>query len=131
MTLTWRFFDPHRDYETVCGWWEAWGWPAMPLGSLSGCGVVVSVDGVDMCAAWLYRTDSDLALAEWFISNRTAKKGRKEAMSLLIETLCQLAQRMGARCLISTVRNASLIRALRAHGFGGEEGQMTNLVRTF
>src|SRR5688572_16264398 len=80
-----------QDYPMVCQWWDDWKWPRIPESSLPQVGVVVENEGSPVCAAWIYRTDSDTCLVEWFISDRTASKERRKGT---IEHLIGAAKHM-------------------------------------
>jgi len=118
------------DYEMVASWWEDWGWPAIPKEFLSKNGVIVSNGGVDVCAGWLYSTDSAASWAENYISDKCAsKKLRKGSLEFLVECLADKAKELGFLAMISSVKNKSLIEKLKSSNFGNEETGMTNLTR--
>lgn len=123
-----RLYTP-ADYSLVCEWWRRWKWDCLPESSLPDIGVIVDVDGVDTCAAWLVETNCDLAMIEWFISNPAARKNRREALSLAVHFLMDIAKSKGFAAVVSTVRNPHLIRSLESMGFEGSETNMTNLIR--
>ena len=114
-----RQYTP-ADYRMVCKWWKAWEWDCLPESSLPQTGAIASDGKHDICAAWLYRTDSDLALLEWFISNKDALENRKEAITAVIDYLCEQAHRMGVRTVISLAQNQHLLKALERQGFSGK-----------
>ena len=109
----------------VCEWWKAWGWQPVEESSLSTVGMIVSIDGVDACTAWLVCTDTDTCLIEWYVSNKQARKHRKEALHLLVEALSDVARKRGYRKAVSMVNNRNLIRKLREIGFAGQESAIT------
>lgn len=84
-----RLFTP-EDHTIVCAWWEAHGWPAIPLHRLPH-GVIASKDGMDVAAGWLFidAFGSGLALVEWLVSNpkapaRAVVAGMKTAVKFLV-----------------------------------------------
>lgn len=128
MTLKLRLYSPD-DYPMVSDWWRAWRWDVLPQGYLPKLGVIASDENNDICAAWLYRTDSDFALVEWFISNPKAKKNRKEAIALAAGFLCDAAKEQGFKAVIVMVKNQHLIKNLKGLGFVGEQDGMTNMIK--
>jgi hypothetical protein len=128
MAISVRMFK-EEDYAQIVKWWEWWKWQAVPLDHLPKIGAIVSFNDVDVCAGWLYQTDSKIALLEWVVSNPQAKQGRGECLSALIDELCVAAKSLGFDSVITIAKNAHLLKRLQDHGFTGEEKQMTNLVR--
>jgi hypothetical protein len=117
------------DYSMVAEWWRAWGWEVLTPDYLPPIGAIVTVEGIDTCAAWLYRTDSSFALIEWVISNPRAKKRRKQALAELIGHLCWRAKNEGYKSVVSMVSHPSLIANMERLGFEGRKDGMTNLIR--
>jgi hypothetical protein len=118
------------DYETVKGWWEAWGWTPVAKEALAPLGVIASNGEEDVCCAWLYRTESSLALLEWFISNPKVKKGRKGAMNVVILSLCDIAKKYGFTHIVSFTKDPHFTRLLEKHGFNGRSDYVSNMVRS-
>lgn len=78
-----------KHYEEVCKWWTVRNWMIIPENVLPKTGVIIATkDGVNICAGWLYRTDSNLCAIEWVISNpESAREQRDEAQDLLFKSL--------------------------------------------
>lgn len=126
--MKWRFFS-EEDYSMVCTWWEDWRWPLIPLQSLPKTGVIVSNGEKDICAAWIYKTDSNLCWIDWFISDRHAsRQERKGTIELLIQICKGVAKDMGFDVAFCSVRNQSLIKKIESAGFIGKEEAMTNFI---
>lgn len=121
-----RLYEP-EDYEMVRGWWIDWGKAPLHPACLPKIGAIVEVDGDAVCAAWLYQTDSKLAWVEGCISNRNARKRRKEALSLLADFLCAVATKRGFAGVTCAVNNRHLAKVLRECGFTGEESNITTM----
>jgi hypothetical protein len=116
-----RLYEP-SDYETVKAWWIEWGWQPVPEASLPQIGAII--DG--KAAAWLYQTDSNLAIIDWFITSKD-KEGREEAKQTIIEGLTNAARRLGYGAVITFVRNPHLIKSFEHCGFTGRDDGITNL----
>lgn len=127
-----RYFDLDDDYATVSKWFESWGWPPMPKQFLSTTGIIVSNGGVDICAAWLYKTDSAACWAEHYISNREAPKElRGGAVQFLIEKLIEEGKNKGFQLMMSSVKQKGLIKKLLDAGCHKEyDTGMCNLARS-
>lgn len=86
-----RRYTP-ADYPMLCAWYEAYGQKPPAHTSLPLTGIVI--DGV--CAAFLYKTDSDIAMIEGVIANRDAKtliRGR--ALCAVLSELFKIAKEQG------------------------------------
>ena len=120
------------DYPMVCDWWKGWKWDAIPQFFLPKVGLIVSNGDVDICAAWIYRTDSSLCMFEFFISNPNAKKDKRSgAIEYLLEAMEAEARKYGYKAAFMSICNQSLIKKAKDAGFIGEETGMTNLTRIF
>jgi hypothetical protein len=118
------------DYPIVESWWKDWGWPPVHQSSLSETGVIVSNGGLDIAAVWLYKTDSDMALIEWFIANKKAPRElRKGCIEGLSDEVARLAKEFGYLTMTCCISNPSLINKLESTGFGFKTGGMTTMTR--
>ena len=53
------------DYETICKWWKWWRWPVLPKTALPNDakgGFMVEKNGKPIVSAFLYLTNSTVAL---------------------------------------------------------------------
>lgn len=127
--MRWRYYTTD-DHEMVAGWWRAWNWPVIPPESLPQTGVIISNGGVDVCAAWLYRTDSCCSCMGLFISNKDAPKAaRKGCVDYLIRVISEISRQLGFTAILATVTRQSLVKALERNGFGHKEQNVTNLYK--
>ena len=59
-----------EDYPEVSKWFTQRKWPRSPkLSHLPATGWIVEKDEKRLAAAWLYLTNSDMALLEWSVTN--------------------------------------------------------------
>jgi hypothetical protein len=124
-----RFYND-SDYETICDWWESWGWNPFPKEFLPKTGVVIEYQGQPICAGFVYKTDSLVAWGENYILNKDCpKEARSGCIPRLIDEMCEQAIKMGASVLMSSVENKSLIRKLEEKGFQIGDTGMVNLVK--
>lgn len=110
-----------EDYETLCGWWKFWRFPAPPQDCLPNNGeggVMILKDDIPVCAGFLYMTNSKLCWIEYIVSNPQYKeKDRKEVIRLLIHEISGLAQRKGFKAIFTSVKNQPLIKHYEACGY--------------
>lgn len=108
-------FDPDKHLEMVEGWCKQHDMPGFPKGWLPTYGACV--DGV--ACAWLYVTDSDLAIIENVITNPdTTHEKRVEAVGLITEEIARVA-RENCKCkwLVGASKYESILRGAIEHGF--------------
>lgn len=95
-----RLFDLERDYEPLTEWYSAWGYCPIPIELLPPYGMIVSNDGEDIGAVWLYITDGKIGLLEGGVLNPWAPKSkRRGAHAFLIKKMTELAQEKGCLCV--------------------------------
>ena len=117
-------------YEEISNWWKSLNFPIIPLASLPDSGIMISDKEKNICNAWLYETNSNILLLEWFVVNKQAsKKERKECFTHLVDFASKYAKLKGFNVLFSSVKNESLIRKLIDSGYGNTEKGMVNLTK--
>lgn len=113
-----------EDYPQLCSWWKWFRFPAPAqhlLPDNGKCGVMVSKGDINVCAGFLYFTNSSFALCEYVVSNFEYKdKDRAEALKMLYEQIEQIAKQEGFSVLFSSVRSEVLINKMKS--FGWEAG---------
>jgi len=115
------------DLTELNKWWEAFRFPAPTKSMLPDngkCGVMISKGDINICAGFIYFTNSGFALFEYVVSNFDYKnKDRKEALCLLYEKAELIAKVEGCSYLFSTVKNQTLINKMK--DFGWTKGSST------
>ena len=111
--MTVRYLN-ESDYDsTLCKWWEDWRWtpPSKDMLPENGTGgIMVSKDGTDICAGFIYFTNSKTAWIEFVVSNFEYKgSDRSGAIILLINTLTLIAKDKGYKFAYASLKNKSLI----------------------
>lgn len=125
-----RFFRPDADYSMVSAWWRAWKWPVLPLDALPKTGVIVSSNDIEVCAGWLYQTDSSIAWLEFIISNpKYREDDRSECVDALIGTLLTLAREAGYKNVFTSTNAAALVKRYERNGFSVTDSNVTHLMR--
>jgi hypothetical protein len=115
------------DYPELCKWWKAFRFPAPAqhlLPDNGRCGIMISKDGVNICAGFLYFTNSSFALCEYVVSNFEYKnEDRHDALAVLYSSIEKQAKKEGYSVLFSTVNHPSLINKMES--FGWKKGSAT------
>lgn len=110
-----------EDYLVLCRWWSWFRFPAPDKDCLpedGKGGVMVMKNGVNICAGFLYLTNSKLSWLEFIVSNNEYReKDRTDAIQFLIYELTDLAKRQGYRGVFTSVKNQNLIKHYEACGY--------------
>ncbi len=114
------------DYQVLTEWWKDWDWQPVPEVFLSPTGLMVYND-IDICAGWIYKTDTPICWIENVISNKNAKD--RDAVTFLLQALEAKARTMGFKVAMTSVKNKSLIRKMENIGYIKTDTDMTNYVR--
>lgn len=126
-----------KDYEeTLVKWWEDWGWtppPPKDFLPLNGTGgLMVSKDGKDICAGFIYMTNSKVALTEFVISNKEYKeKDRSAAIQFLIESICAVAEKSGYKYAHVILKNKALKKKYEASGYIDSDKDVIEMVKVW
>ena len=121
-----RNFSP-ADYAVLVSWYMQRGLDAPDSYLLPSTGVVVSKEGEDVAAAFMYRTDSPIAVLEGLISSpNSSREDRREAMGIALQALKEQALESGFRALSAVSSHEGVIDLLKSNGFE-DEGQSTLL----
>lgn len=127
-----KAFNISENFEELNKWLDFWRWKDRIIKEvLPDIGYLIEKDGVNLCAGWLYTTNSLVALVEPVVSNPFAeKKDRDEGLDFLIECLGQRALKEGKRIVMTTVNNPSLIKRLERLGYTETAKGLKQFVRT-
>ena len=111
-------FNLNEHYKTISSWWKKHKWEALPLSSLSENGFVATEDDVLIAASWLYKTDSDIAILEWYISNPNVEwEKREEALNLIIKSASTFAKENGFFTIFTYCKNKRLMETTSLRNF--------------
>jgi hypothetical protein len=104
----------NEDYGTLKEWWVAQNWPPVPEDNLPQMGYVVE----DICAGFLYQTDSKCAILEWIISNPNSDSTKRDkALDLLIKTILEETRNLGYQTILSWISHPRLMTRFLKHDF--------------
>ncbi len=109
------------DYDQLVEWWK-WHRFTPPLKEMlpdnGTCGIMLSKNGVNIIAGFLYFTNSKMCWIEFIVSNPDYREpDRKKAKQHLIDNLCDLAKQHGFMVAYTNLKNASLIKDFDACNF--------------
>ena len=109
------------DYPTLSEWWVAGKFPVPPKDFLpedGKGGLMVHKDDVEICAGYLFFTNSKMAWLEFIVSNHEYKeKDRKEAICFLINELTHIAKSKGFKIVFTSVKNENLVNRFKECGY--------------
>tara|TARA_R110001592_G_scaffold15116_3_gene66425 strand:+ start:482 stop:892 length:411 start_codon:yes stop_codon:yes gene_type:complete len=112
-----------EDYDTILlDWWKSWNWDAPQKDFLpdNGKGGIMILDGdTPICAGFIYVTNSSVSWIDWIISSKTYRKSpqRADAISLLIDTLTNLAKKNGSKYCYALLKHKGLIETYKKLGY--------------
>ena len=114
-----RYVSSTDYHNSLVKWWKFWRFPAPNLDMLPESGIIVSKDGVDICAGYLYFTNSKIAWLEYVVSNNEVRDRelRKEAICHLINTLSYIGKESGFKYIYASIKHQALIESYVDCGF--------------
>ena len=122
------------DYDNLLSsWWMDWGFvpPMKDFLPDNATGGLMVYDGeVPVAAGFLYETNSRTAWIEWVISNRQYRGSqRRQAISLLLCKLEELAKDKGFSFIFANNNNRFLIKHFENNGFEKGQTNSTELIK--
>lgn len=102
------------DYDQILSrWWKDWRWTPPPKDFLpeNGTGgIIVSKKGIDICAGFVFFTNSKTAWCEFVVSNfHYREDDRDDALRFLIETISGICKEQGYSLLFTSLKSKPLI----------------------
>jgi hypothetical protein len=114
----------YSDYEQLKGWWEFWKFPSPPIDALPKydeeltTGLMVSINDVNVCAGFLYETNSTICWLEFIVANpNVSKEDRGNCLDRLIEEFTIEAKKYGFNTIFSSIKNESLLNRYIKAGY--------------
>ena len=120
MELTIRQLNENDYQDILVKWWEEWGWTPPTKDFLSDNGMggyIVYDEDTPVCAGFIYITNSRVAWVDWIISNKEYRGKRKEAITMLIDTLTNISKMSGSKYAYALIKNNSLIKTYEELGY--------------
>lgn len=124
------------DYDNhLVKWWKAWGWEPIPRDFLpedATSGLMVSKGEQNICAGFLYLTNSKVALTEFVVSNKEYKDAdRAEAIQLLLDCIIQLADENGYKYAHVILKNKSLVNKYLDAGYIKSDSEVLEMIKVW
>jgi hypothetical protein len=82
-----------------------------------------------VCAGFLYNTNSKVAWVDWIISSKEYRGFRKEALSLLIETLTSVAKNLDNKFAYALIKHKGLIDVYEKTGYLKGDNYNTEMIK--
>lgn len=120
MELTIRQLNENDYQDILVKWWEEWGWTPPTKDFLPDNGMggyIVYDEDTPVCAGFIYITNSRVAWVDWIISNKEYRGKRKEAITMLIDTLTNISKMSGSKYAYALIKNNSLIKTYEELGY--------------
>ena len=122
------------DWDILLSWWDWWpGWkaPAKNFLPKNGTGgLMVEKNGIPIIAGFIYKTNSDVALFEWVISNPKYKdKDRKDAIGKLLIDAENKIKEMGYKRVFSIGRTKNLINTHKKLGWSVDDTPSHEIIK--
>ena len=126
-----------EDYnEKLVKWWKDWRWSCPPNEDMlpidTKMGIMISHEGVDICAGFLYITNSKIAWIEYIVSNFEVKNRvlRSDSITYLISVLSDIAKNSGFKYIYTSLKSQSLAKSYIECGFVEGSKGCTELFKT-
>jgi len=122
------------DYEVLVEYWKWSRFPPPPKEMLPNMGLggmmVADENGNNICAGFLYNTDSALAWIEFIVANPQIKDReiRRKGLVFLIESLTNEARELGYLAVFASIKVESLIQRYIEAGYSADGKKSTELV---
>jgi hypothetical protein len=132
MELTIRQLNDTDYQDILVNWWTQWGWVAPEKDFLPDDGMggyIVYDDETPVCAGFIYVTNSRVAWVDWIISNKEYRGKRKEAITMLIDTLTNLSKMSGGKYAYALIKNNSLIQTYESLGYVKGDSYTSEMIK--
>jgi hypothetical protein len=122
------------DYKTLSSWWKDWRWMPPPIDMLpqnGKGGIMVYKDGIEICAGFVYFTNSKAAWIEFIVSNFHYRgDDRHEALEFLINSLIEIIKQTGDfKYIYTSLKSKSLIDRYSNCGFQKGDSNCQEMIR--
>lgn len=106
-------YDPLKHKNQLIRWNREWKWN-YPIDLLPETGVIIE----DICAIFLYETNSNLCFVESFICNPTVPvEERDDALDKVVDVLLHLAKEKGFTHIMGYTKHKKVSERAERHGF--------------
>ena len=112
--FTYRWCLNEEDYKIVCGMQTDWKMNPLHRRMMPEHLIIVSKEGVDICTACLYQSDSKIAWIEWVVISKKAPKVlRQGAIDYMYGVLFDKAKELGFEVVMCIANLEPFIKRLK------------------
>lgn len=134
MELTIRKLNETDYQDILVGWWKDWKWQPPQKDFLpedGEGGYIVYEKDIPVCAGFIYITNSKVSWVDWIVSNKDyrEKEKRKEAITMLIETLTNISKISGSKYAYALIKNNSLIKTYQSLGYVKGDSYTSEMIK--
>ena len=121
-----------EDYKTILNWWKFWKFSAVPFDFLPETGYMLTYNGEDVIAGFLYKTNSKVCWIEFIVSNPKIKDRslRKSSKIHLISILSEMAKDYDFKYIYANLKDKHLINTYLQCGFTTGDSGYQEVVKT-
>lgn len=122
-------YESSKHEAMLIKWYNQWNISSDNINILSDCGLIIE----DVCAVFLYKTNSSLCLIENLICNKDlTKQIHDQGLDLMCDAILQLAKQSGFKQVISLVScNPKLAERMIKLGYTISGGKVNIMMRKF
>ena len=130
-------YTTESDYDNILvKWWGDNRFVPPPQDSLPNNGVngiiVSNEDGIDICAGFVYETNSKTAWCEYIVADFNYRDGdRAAAIEYLIYILTAKAKENGYKYVYTNLKNTALISKYKSCGYVKGSENCTEMIKIF
>lgn len=119
-----------EDYQELLTWWKWHRFPAPAIEMLPNSGVMISKKEINICAGYIYFTNSSICWVEFIVSNPNYRESdRKEAIKEVIQQLTSIAKDNGFKAVYTNLKNPSLIKYFKEVDYQEGSIQTTEMIK--
>lgn len=119
-------YQPEKHNDMLLTWYNQWGLSPHSIELLPGTGLIIE----NVCALFLYRTNSLLCLVEGFISNREAEDTvRAQGLDLISSKMDEWIKELGFKQIMTFSNNPKVIERAKSMNFDVSKEQYNVLYR--
>lgn len=127
----WRLLTDEEIANILVPWWEKHKFPPVHLDYLSRTGIMVSKNGIDLYAGFVYYTQTAWGLLEFVVSNpsRESVQYKRGALERLVDIASVLSKEKGVKALFISTNNKGFRNQLLKSGFLDGDSDTYQLVK--
>lgn len=130
LEVTDRRFNLKNDYGTISEWWLGNKSFAPKTFHLPETGLIIQYSKIDVCAGFLYKTDSKICVFEFVVSDPFAHKDVRDiCINILISKVIEWAEDNGFNLIYTSISIGRYIKRLEDQGFIKADTNQTHMFK--